>query len=49
MPTRKAEAEWEGNLAEESGRLKVGSGLLTARTHSSPDLKKANRPPTRKN
>ena len=28
MPTRKAEAEWEGNLAEGSGRLKVSSGAF---------------------
>ena len=28
MPTRKAEAEWEGNLAEGRGRLKVGSGTF---------------------
>ena len=28
MPTRKAEAEWEGNLAEGGGRLKVGSGAF---------------------
>src|SRR5689334_14784687 len=28
MPTRKAEAEWEGNLAEGQGRLKVGSGAF---------------------
>jgi len=28
MPTRKAEAEWKGNLAEGSGRLRVGSGAL---------------------
>src|SRR5919106_4410331 len=28
MPTRKAEAEWQGNLAEGSGRLKVGSGAF---------------------
>ena len=28
MPTRKAEAEWDGNLAEGSGRLKVGSGAF---------------------
>ena len=28
MPTRKAEAEWEGNLAEGSGRLSVGSGAF---------------------
>jgi lipoyl-dependent peroxiredoxin len=28
MPTRKAELEWEGNLAEGSGRLKVGSGAF---------------------
>ena len=28
MPTRKAEAEWSGNLAEGSGRLKVGSGAF---------------------
>ena len=28
MPTRKAEAEWKGNLAEGSGRLKVGSGAI---------------------
>ena len=28
MPTRKAEAEWKGNLAEGAGRLKVGSGAF---------------------
>jgi osmotically inducible protein OsmC len=28
MPTRKAEAEWEGNLAEGRGRLTVGSGAF---------------------
>jgi lipoyl-dependent peroxiredoxin len=28
MPTRKAEAEWKCNLAEGSGRLKVGSGAF---------------------
>jgi osmotically inducible protein OsmC len=28
MPTRKAEAQWEGNLAEGQGRLKVGSGAF---------------------
>jgi osmotically inducible protein OsmC len=28
MPTRKAEAEWEGNLAEGKGRLKVDSGAF---------------------
>ncbi|HMJ61593.1 MAG TPA: OsmC family protein [Bryobacteraceae bacterium] len=28
MPTRKAEAEWQGNLAEGNGRLKVGSGAF---------------------
>jgi len=28
MPTHKAEAEWKGNLAQGSGRLKVGSGAL---------------------
>ena len=28
MPTRKAEAEWEGNLAEGAGKLKVGSGAF---------------------
>jgi osmotically inducible protein OsmC len=28
MPARKAEAEWKGNLAEGSGRLKVGSGAF---------------------
>ncbi|HEU4433838.1 MAG TPA: OsmC family protein [Pyrinomonadaceae bacterium] len=28
MPSRRAEAEWEGNLAEGSGRLKVGSGAF---------------------
>ena len=28
MPTRKAEAEWEGNLAEGRGKLKVGSGAF---------------------
>src|SRR5574342_59382 len=28
MPSRNAEAEWKGNLAEGSGRLKVGSGAF---------------------
>ncbi len=28
MPSRKAEAEWEGNLTEGSGRLKLGSGAF---------------------
>lgn len=28
MPTRRAEAEWKGNLAEGSGNLKVGSGAF---------------------
>ncbi|HKR15401.1 MAG TPA: OsmC family protein [Pyrinomonadaceae bacterium] len=28
MPVRKAEAEWNGNLAQGSGRLKVGSGAF---------------------
>ena len=28
MPTHKAESEWKGNLAEGSGRLKVGSGAF---------------------
>jgi osmotically inducible protein OsmC len=28
MPTRTAEAEWKGNLAEGSGSLKVGSGAF---------------------
>src|ERR1044071_4759016 len=28
MPTRKAEAEWKGNLAEGEGTLKVGSGAF---------------------
>jgi lipoyl-dependent peroxiredoxin len=28
MPTRKAEAEWEGNLAQGNGQLKVGSGAF---------------------
>ena len=28
MPSRKAEAEWKGNLAEGSGRMKVGSGAF---------------------
>jgi osmotically inducible protein OsmC len=28
MPVRIAEAEWEGNLAEGSGKLKVGSGAF---------------------
>src|SRR6059058_3292568 len=28
MPTRKAEAEWKGNLVEGSGRLKVASGAF---------------------
>ena len=28
MPTRKAEAEWKGNLAEGQGSLKVGSGAF---------------------
>ena len=29
MPTRSAEAEWKGNLAEGQGSLKVGSGAFT--------------------
>src|SRR5947207_8522396 len=29
MPTRKAEAEWKGNLAEGGGTLKVDSGAFT--------------------
>jgi len=28
MPSRKAEAHWEGNLAEGNGRLKLGSGAF---------------------
>jgi osmotically inducible protein OsmC len=28
MPTRKAEAEWKGNLAEGGGTLKIGSGAF---------------------
>jgi osmotically inducible protein OsmC len=28
MPTRRADAEWKGSLAEGSGRLKVGSGAF---------------------
>src|SRR5260370_16855959 len=28
MPTRHAEAEWRGNLAQGSGRMKVGSGAF---------------------
>jgi osmotically inducible protein OsmC len=28
MPNHKAEAEWKGNLAQGSGRLKVGSGAF---------------------
>ncbi|HEY3579185.1 MAG TPA: OsmC family protein [Pyrinomonadaceae bacterium] len=28
MPTRTAEAEWKGNLAEGEGRLKLGSGAF---------------------
>src|SRR5205823_5422275 len=28
MPTQRAEAEWKGNLADGSGRLKVGSGAF---------------------
>jgi len=28
MPTHQAEAEWKGNLAQGSGRLKVGSGAF---------------------
>ncbi|HKS10683.1 MAG TPA: OsmC family protein [Pyrinomonadaceae bacterium] len=28
MPTRKAEAEWKGNLREGAGRLKLGSGVF---------------------
>lgn len=28
MPSRKAEAQWEGSLAEGSGRLSVGSGAF---------------------
>src|SRR5690242_14758339 len=29
MPTRKAEAEWRGNLAEGEGNLRVGSGAFS--------------------
>jgi osmotically inducible protein OsmC len=29
MPTHTAEAEWKGNLAQGSGRLKVGSGAFS--------------------
>lgn len=29
MPSRKAEAEWKGNLAEGGGELKLGSGAFT--------------------
>ena len=29
MPTRNAEAEWKGNLAEGNGSLKVGSGAFS--------------------
>lgn len=28
MPTHKAEAEWKGNLAQGSGRMKLGSGAF---------------------
>jgi osmotically inducible protein OsmC len=28
MPTRRAEAEWKGNLAEGGGKLRVGSGAF---------------------
>jgi lipoyl-dependent peroxiredoxin len=28
MPTRRAEAHWEGNLAEGNGQLKLGSGAF---------------------
>lgn len=28
MPTQRAEAEWQGNLQQGSGRLKVGSGAF---------------------
>ena len=28
MPTRRAEAQWEGNLAEGGGQLKLGSGAF---------------------
>ena len=28
MPVRKAEAEWQGNLTQGSGRLRVGSGAF---------------------
>jgi osmotically inducible protein OsmC len=28
MPSRKADAQWEGNLTEGSGRLKLGSGAF---------------------
>jgi osmotically inducible protein OsmC len=28
MPTRKAEAQWEGNLAQGNGRLTLGSGAF---------------------
>lgn len=29
MPSRKAEAEWKGNLAQGGGELKLGSGAFT--------------------
>ena len=29
MPSRKAEAEWKGNLAEGAGELKLGSGAFS--------------------
>jgi osmotically inducible protein OsmC len=48
MPTRKAEAEWKGKLAEGSGRLKDGSGAFDGTYSFKSDLKKANRPPIRK-
>ena len=39
MPTRKAEAEWRGNLAEGSGRLELGSGAFgLARSHIAPGV-----------
>ncbi len=48
MPTRKAEAEWKGNLAEGSGRLKVGSGAFDGPYSFKSRLKKAKRQPTPK-
>jgi hypothetical protein len=48
MPTRKAEAEWKGNLIEGAERLKLGSGAFDGAYSFKSDSRKANRPPIRK-